>query len=1635
MRKYISYVIGILLFLLLMLWLLLQTQFGQNQVMKFALNSVSDILDTKVEAQKAEISFFDELTLHDFIIHDAANDTLLFVEVLKIDIGLFSFFTKQLQIDHISLSGSDINLYELPAEQFNYSQLIDHLSSGSESNEESKPQPWDFSIAEIALSNTTLNFATKGDNIKIYVDHLLGDIQEIATNESIYALNSMDIKGLDFFYNGKSVENIKTAPTVFPALPFDLIIKKLKIESNTIEYYTHQEHNTTLSFDPAHLDIDQFILQGENFHWHDAIQFDLKKFSATLENKVTIHHFSSGIHLSNTNLQLNQFDLRTESSQLNLDGEFTYPSFEELLTNIKSLDANITLENASVSQNDLSFFVDYTSFREINLKELEKIQGRGSIILQNGKLSFNEFSVECDEKLFAKGDFSIDNFTTNTPPTIAFQINSAKTHQSFLEQLFPTLIFPTEIKNQGWIQGSFAGVLDQEQLNFNSLNIKSRQGIHLSGRGEISNFNSLENLSFDFKVNTLKAELADLFHDPSFLPDELKRLEKISYTGLLQGNLKDIIANGLLTTSIGNLELDAQTTFTDSYSHADYSGYFDLSNFDLGYMLNDTLLGISNFKGTIEGSGLKLEDFEADVKGTVESFCYNGNIYKDIQLDGSYRDSIFIGKINSADENFKINLDGRLDLKGISPTLDITMDLNSLNLKELGITESDMVLGGIYKGQFQGNSVDDFITNGTISGFRVKTQKGHYTADSIITIHVKELNKAAKFYSLKGPFLDAEIQGIVQPSTLVRFVKNYIKKYIPLEYGFNVEEEKSLAKYFQETADQKFIIALQTKDLDPLLQPLFGEKIKLKETKLNAYFSSEESRLDVKGKIDSLLYNGVLFQRGSYFFDGRKSFINGNINIEDMTMDNEILVPITTVNGVLNNEKADIRLVMADENEIERLNLSGDFTRTEDYIFSFKDSLFLSGNKWAFSPYNQIIYGDDGLYMQDVRITKNNQGITLYTDENENGLAIEALFDNFILSELTSIINKENEYVEGKIDGSMIINSLKSKPFITADLTMRDVSIDGRTAGTLTVEAAQNLENNTVNSSIKLMGPENDASLTFIYGTENQSTKGELDIQKLEMAVIDPYLTDIFIDNEGYIDGKINIDGTINTLELSGKLSTHEIQTTPVFTNSRYTILDTDILFSDTEVNFGRVELLDRNNNSAFLTGTINHKNLRKSVLDFSVNTTNFEFLNTTENENELFYGNVFIKGGATIQGPIDDIRIEGAVSAINNSTFTVSPLAIEGETFNDDFIIYGGNPRLTPLDSIQFETPVPKILLPFDVDVKVNVGTDSRFTMVLNPITGDQLTCSGTSELNLKLNKAGEMELFGTYTVNQGNYAFSYGLISKKFKIQPNSSVSFSGNPLEGILDVEAIYVANTAVFDLLNLESELSASQKSEAQRKRDMNVVLRLSKSILKPEIILDITTSTDDLSSISDLIQKKLNQLREEPNELNNQVFGLMLFNNFILAKNAETDLAKTGTDFAIRSISGLISNQLNQLADGILGGFEVNFDVNSYSSDYLAFGQKGVITELGLGVKKSLFDNRLTISAGTNVNLESSSKTSDFNTIAGDFVIEYRIKKQGNYKVRIFRKSSFDRLVDENSSKNGASFFIKKEFGEIKKEKK
>jgi hypothetical protein len=123
---------------------------------------------------------------------------------------------------------------------------------------------------------------------------------------------------------------------------------------------------------------------------------------------------------------------------------------------------------------------------------------------------------------------------------------------------------------------------------------------------------------------------------------------------------------------------------------------------------------------------------------------------------------------------------------------------------------------------------------------------------------------------------------------------------------------------------------------------------------------------------------------------------------------------------------------------------------------------------------------------------------------------------------------------------------------------------------------------------------------------------------------------------------------------------------------------------------------------------------------------------------------------------------------------------------------------------------------------------------------------------------------------------------------------------------------------------------------------------------------------------------------------------------------------------------LINNQLNKLAKNE-NGFKLNVDVDQYKDASISEGRN--ITEIGVGLEQSLFNDKLNISVGGNANLETGSQSqNNFSSFAGDFVIRYYLTDDKNMLVKVFQKSDYDALSNDSIWKTGIGLTYKKTFG-------
>ena len=320
---------------------------------------------------------------------------------------------------------------------------------------------------------------------------------------------------------------------------------------------------------------------------------------------------------------------------------------------------------------------------------------------------------------------------------------------------------------------------------------------------------------------------------------------------------------------------------------------------------------------------------------------------------------------------------------------------------------------------------------------------------------------------------------------------------------------------------------------------------------------------------------------------------------------------------------------------------------------------------------------------------------------------------------------------------------------------------------------------------------------------------------------------------------------------------------------------------------------------------------------------------------------------------------------------------------------------------------------------------------MLIDPASSDSLVVRGEAALSFTIDRSGKMSLTGTYNLDEGSYLVSLeSVIKRKFDIKSGSTITWNGDPMDADISINAIYLVRTSPIDLVADQMVgMSDADKNAYKQRYPFWVYLKLRGKILQPEINFEIQLPPEDKGILNGAVNAKLNLLNEDPSALNKQVFALLVLGRFVQENPLQTE--SSGISSAARATVGkLLSAQLNQLSSKIVPGVELNFDVQSYD-DYQS-GQAQGRTQVDIGLKKQLFNDRLSVQVGGVVDVEGErAKQNSASDITSDVTLEYKITKDGRYRLKGFRHNQYEGVLEGQLVETGAGIQYVRDFNKWK----
>ena len=357
-------------------------------------------------------------------------------------------------------------------------------------------------------------------------------------------------------------------------------------------------------------------------------------------------------------------------------------------------------------------------------------------------------------------------------------------------------------------------------------------------------------------------------------------------------------------------------------------------------------------------------------------------------------------------------------------------------------------------------------------------------------------------------------------------------------------------------------------------------------------------------------------------------------------------------------------------------------------------------------------------------------------------------------------------------------------------------------------------------------------------------------------------------------------------------------------------------------------------------------------------------------------------------------------------------------------------NPDAILTRNDQEETP--SFFQGMDVRTVLEIAEDADFHVIIDERTGDNLEVSGDAALNLNIEPNGRINLSGRYELKSGHYETNlYNLVKRRFEINPGSTITWQGDPTDAKLDVTAVYSVETSAEPLMSsVVSSEDVSVSSKYQEVLPFLVYLNVDGELLQPDLSFGLDMPEDEQGALSGAVYGRVQQLNGQEAELNKQVFSLLALNRFY--PDSGSDGSSGGTAAIARdNVNKVLSGELNAFSDKVFGntGVEVDFDLDSFT-DYQGDSPQDR-TQLNINAKKKLFDDRLVVTAGSAVDVEGSAQSGQEQTpIIGNVSLEYLLTKDGRYRLRGFRKSEYENIIDGQLIVTGMAVIFNREFNKF-----
>ncbi|WP_336515795.1 translocation/assembly module TamB domain-containing protein [Pollutibacter soli] len=1641
--KVLLWIIGSLILLILIVLLLLQTPGVQNWAKDKAVGWLSRKLETKVAIGHLRVKFPTALELNNVYIEDRTEDTLLSARLIRADLNMWSFIHGDFSADLIRIQSVNSKIRRsLPDTQFNFQFIIDAFSSGTKDTSLSTTSKSpEFFLRKLELSDIRFIYTDvlSGNNFNARLDQ--AEIEKIGINPDSmnYKAPSISIHGL-FAQLHQDDPLINTVTDIEEAadssVPLTLGLREISLKDIHWRYQSAGQHMiNTIDLNQLVLDIDKLDLSQNRIALNQfkldssAIVVKMGKAVKAVNPNTTEPKDSSTAPwiITAKDIDLTRNDIRYDDDNVkpvNNGIDYSHLDVKELAVKLKDFifssdSISGKMDSARLSEKSgLKIQQLHTDFAYTNtgayLKDLD-IQTPGTHISK--EISARWPSIDALSK-----DIGLLN--------LHLDLDDTRVKNSDLLIFVPALAKQKMFRdrNATWsIDSRISGSL--RRLDLPQVRLSGMNNTYVDLSGTAAMVMETEKMQLDLTIKNVRTSKRDLqlFLPDSTLPQNITVPEKISIAGKLRGGINKLFVDLNIDSDLGDAGVKGNLIQIRDSVKAVYDLSVYTRQLKLGTLIqNDSLFGEVTADFSVKGKGYVPATMNAELNGKIDSIDLKQYRYRDLALNGNITDQQFRAEATMQDPNLNFDLKAEGSVAG---RLRFIADLNvdTLNAKALNLSTTPLVYKGALRADFNNVHPDSLdghleLVNTSIANdsLRVFMDTMQLTAG---------FTDSAQFIRFASAPLHAGLEGTYKLTELGDVILQTIKPY------FSVDGDSAVIV-------QPYDFTLYAKLIDhPILHSITPDLNRLDSITINGRLKSETAP-ELHMRMPRLLYDSILLSDLRMDAGADKDSLRVDISMERLSA-GTIQMYRTDIRSAIDSNTINTSVATKDKAGKDRYRFGTKIATPEKGLLAFSirpEPIMLNYKTWYMNDGNNILYSSKGINIDRFVLTRNNEELSINSYSDTFNAPIDVSFQSFEVSTLMNIIQQDTVTIDGQITGRALLMNLLRQPMFTSDLKVENLAFSKDTLGTLALKV-RNEEANLFKADITLSGEGNDVAVTGDYqvvpGGEGKLNL-DADFRAIQLSTLEGVTQRMIRDARGYLNGKLKIAGTLSDPSVDGKLLFNETRFNLGLLNSYFSLDKQGIDFTDRGVELKNFTINDSTGNKAILNGIAFTDDYRNYRFDLALNADDFKAMNTSKKDNKLYYGQVNFDARLTIKGTATAPAVDGSITINKNTSLTVVLPSAEPGIEQREGVV-----RFLDMDSVRIDSSY-KILADtmamtelqgMDINVNISINKEAILTLVVDEGNGDYLRMKGEGQLSGAIDPGGELTLAGSYEISEGTYELTFNFIKRKFDINSGSKIIWKGQATEADVDITAVYKVDSSPLDLVENQLEgVDATLRNTYRQKLPFRVSLIMKGELMKPDISFDITLPENDNITVGkevvQTVQDKLELIRREPSELNKQVFALLLLKRFVSETPFQASTAGSAESFARTSVSKILTDQLNQLAASLVQGVDVNFDVAS-TEDYTT-GRRQNRTDLNVELSKRLLNDRLTVTVGSNFELEGVQGSNQRSTnVAGNISLNYALSQDGRYMIRGYRKNVYEGILEGYIIETGLGFIITVDYNKFR----